>query len=72
MSLLEDLAVASNRKPNLEQWLAGLSSAERDAFESALADDMISVSALAQIVRNNGGATTGETLRQWREKHVAT
>jgi hypothetical protein len=70
VSLIDDLARARSRKPNFSEWLIARTPTEREAFEAAAADQLVSNDALAVIVRKHGGSTTRETIQVWRDRHV--
>lgn len=72
MSILEDLDAITPRKLNLHEWLDSREPAERERFDAACRDTArISTDALLAIVRKHGGATTRNTLTEYRNR-VAT
>lgn len=69
MSLLDDLAKARTRKPNLAEWLIARPPVERAAFEAALTDPTVPDESLVLLVRKYGGKTTRTTVQMHRSKH---
>jgi hypothetical protein len=71
VSLLDDLKTVKPRKLSLPDWLLSREPAERAAFEATCADNTVPTDSLLQIVRKHGGATTRDTLNEYRRRVAA-
>lgn len=68
--LMADLKAAKPKKPRLAEWLIALPAEERAAFDQAIKDGVPS-DYLTSVVRKHGGATTPESLDEYRARVVS-
>ena len=60
------------RAPAIEQWIATLDEADRDALLAAAGDDDIATNALYRILHDAGLKIGKDRLAEWRRSHGLT